>query len=132
MVSKDTIREVIFMLASDSELKVLTYLWKCGSCKASHISKVFEEEIGWAPNTTYTIIRRAIKKGLITRSDPGFICTPNVKQEDLQASSINELRKNLFDNSPFQLVKSLISNNDFSDEEINELYSLIDKEKRSK
>lgn len=120
------------MLASDSELKVLTYLWKCGSCKASHISKVFEEEIGWAPNTTYTIIRRAIKKRLITRSDPGFICTPNVKQEDLQASSINELRKNLFDNSPFQLVKSLISNNDFSDEEINELYSLIDKEKRSK
>lgn len=120
------------MFPSDTELKVLTYLWKNGSCKAIEIANAFLAEFGWAKNTTYTIITRAIKKGLIQRTDPGFICTPLVYKKDIQFSSIDEVRKNLFDNSNFELVKSLIRDTKFSSDEINELYSLIDKEKRSK
>ena len=120
------------MLPSGSELKILSFLWKHGSCKAIIIANSFLEELGWAKNTTYTIIQRAIKKGLILRTDPGFICTPLVEQKDLQTLSIDEVRKTFFDDSNFELVKSLISDTKFSNEEINELYSLIDKEKRSK
>lgn len=120
------------MFPSDTELKVLTYLWKNGSCKAMQIANAFLVEYGWAKNTTYTIITRAIKKGLIQRTDPGFVCTPLVNQKELQSSSLDDVRKNLFDNSNFELLKSLINNTNFSSEEINELYSLIDKEKRSK
>lgn len=120
------------MLPSDAELKILTFLWKNGSCRATQIANALSEELGWAKNTTYTIINRAMKKGLILRTDPGFICTPLVEQKDLQTSSLDEVRKNLFDNSSFELVKSLINNTAFSKEEINELYALIDKEKRLK
>ena len=120
------------MLPSDTELKVLTYLWKNGSCKAIQIANAFSAEFGWAKNTTYTIITRAIKKGLIQRADPGFICTPLVEQKDIQTSSLDEVLKTFFHNSNFELVKSLISGTKFSNEEINELYSLIDEEKRLK
>lgn len=120
------------MLPTDTELKILSFLWKHGSCKAIIIANAFLEELGWAKTTTYTIIQRAMKKGLILRTDPGFICTPLVEQKDLQTSSINEVRKTFFDDSNFALVKALISETKFSNEEINELYSLIDKEKRLK
>lgn len=120
------------MLPSEAELKILSFLWKHGSCKAIIIANSFLDELGWAKNTTYTIIRRAVKKGLVMRTDPGFICTPLVEQKDIQTNSIDEIRKIFFDDSNFELVKSLINDTKFSSDEINELYSLIDKEKGSK
>lgn len=120
------------MLPSEAELKILSFLWKHGSCKATIIVNSFLDELGWAKNTTYTIIRRAVKKGLVMRTDPGFICTPLVEQKDIQTNSIDEIRKIFFDDSNFKLVKSLINDTKFSSDEINELYSLIDKEKGSK
>ncbi|HIY04732.1 MAG TPA: BlaI/MecI/CopY family transcriptional regulator [Candidatus Anaerotignum merdipullorum] len=120
------------MSISDSDLKVLEFLWKNGSCKASYIKKELEKEIGWSPNTTYTVLTRAVQKGLIKRSEPGFMCTPLVGREDVQTSSLIEIRKKLFDDSNLKLVKSLIDNHDFSDAEIKELYALIDKEMRLK
>ncbi len=120
------------MLPSEAELKILSFLWKHGSCKAIMIANSFLEEYGWAKNTTYTMIHRAMKKGLMSRTDPGFICTPLVELKDLQNTSIDEVRKAYFDNSNFELIKSLINDTKFSSDEINELYSLIDKEKESK
>lgn len=120
------------MLPSEAELKILSFLWKHGSCKAIMIANSFLEEYGWAKNTTYTMIHRAMKKGLMSRTDPGFICTPLVELKDLQNTSIDEVRKAYFDNSNFELIKSLINDTKFSSDEINELYSLIDKEKGSK
>lgn len=119
------------MLPSEAELKILSFLWKHGSCKAIIIANSFLDGFGWAKNTTYTIIKRAVKKGLVMRTDPDFICTPLVEQKDIQINSIDGIRKIFFDDSNFELIKSLINDTKFSSEEINELYSLIEKEKRS-
>ena len=59
----------------DSELKVMCVLWNEGDTTAKHISDVLKKEIGWNMNTTYTLIKRCIKKGAIERSEPKFIYT---------------------------------------------------------
>ena len=46
----------------DSELKIMNVLWTEGDVTAKHISNVLKEEIGWNMNTTYTLIKRCIKK----------------------------------------------------------------------
>ena len=46
----------------DSELKVMDVLWKEGDTTAKHISDVLSKEVGWNMNTTYTLIKRCIKK----------------------------------------------------------------------
>ena len=46
----------------DSELKIMNVLWTQGDATAKHISNVLKEEIGWNMNTTYTLIKRCIKK----------------------------------------------------------------------
>ena len=56
----------------DSELKVMSVLWRDGDVPAKTIAKLLTEELGWNVNTTYTLIKRCIKKGAIERSDPGF------------------------------------------------------------
>ena len=57
----------------DSELKVMDVLWREGDVTAKHISDVLKEQVGWNMNTTYTLIKRCIKKGAIVRSEPNFM-----------------------------------------------------------
>ena len=47
----------------DSELKVMDVLWKEGDTPAREIARVLTDELGWNVNTTYTLIKRCIKKG---------------------------------------------------------------------
>lgn len=47
----------------DSELKVMSVLWRDGDVPAKYIAKLLTEELGWNVNTTYTLIKRCIKKG---------------------------------------------------------------------
>lgn len=47
----------------DSELKVMSVLWRDGDVPAKHIAKQLTEELGWNVNTTYTLIKRCMKKG---------------------------------------------------------------------
>ena len=58
----------------DSELKVMDVLWKQGDTPAREIARALGEELGWNVNTTYTLIKRCMKKGAIERSEPGFFC----------------------------------------------------------
>jgi len=60
----------------DSELKVMCVLWSEGDTTAKHISDVLKKEIGWNMNTTYTLIKRCIKKGAIERSEPFHVPCP--------------------------------------------------------
>ena len=50
----------------DSELKVMDVLWREGDVTAKHISDVLKEQVGWNMNTTYTLIKRCIKKELLS------------------------------------------------------------------
>lgn len=46
----------------DSELKVMSVLWREGDSTAKHIDKVLAKDVGWNVNATYTLIKRCIKK----------------------------------------------------------------------
>ena len=56
----------------DSELKVMDVLWREGDVTAKYIADILTGELGWNKNTTYTLIKRCMKKGAIARSEhPG-------------------------------------------------------------
>lgn len=91
-----------------SELKVMSVLWREGDVPAKHIAKLLTEELGWNVNTTYTLIKRCIKKGAIERSDPGFMCHALVPQEDIQEAETNELIDRVYDGSADKLFAALL------------------------
>lgn len=53
----------------DSEIKIMEVLWAEGDCTAKHISDQLKQQIGWNMNTTYTVIKRLIGKGVIEREN---------------------------------------------------------------
>ena len=69
----------------DSELKVMDVLWKRGDTPAKEIARTLTDDLGWNVNTTYTLIKRCMKKGAIERSEPGFLCHALIPKSAVQA-----------------------------------------------
>ena len=109
----------------DSELKVMNVLWKEGEATARHIAAVLEEEIGWNINTTYTLIKRCIKKGAIERREPNFTCRPLVTREEIQEAETKELVDKMFEGSVKHLFAALLGGRHLSREEIEELKNMV-------
>lgn len=110
----------------DSELKVMDVLWREGDTTAKHISDILKEEIGWNMNTTYTLIKRCMKKGAIERSEPNFMCHALIPKEDVQEAETNELINKIYDGSVDKLFAALLNRKKLSAEQIDKLQKMID------
>lgn len=105
----------------DSELKVMGVLWREGDSTAKHISDVLKEETGWNMNTTYTLIKRCIKKGAIERSEPHFMCHALIPKEEVQEAETNELINKIYDGSVDKLFAALLGSKKLSAGQIERL-----------
>ena len=110
----------------DSELKVMCVLWNEGDTTAKHISDVLKKEIGWNMNTTYTLIKRCIKKGAIERSEPNFMCHALIPKEEVQEAETNELIDKMYDGSSDKLIAALLGSKRLTAEEIQSLKKLVE------
>ena len=109
----------------DSELKVMGVLWKEGDVPAKHIADLLTEELGWNKNTTYTLIKRCIKKGAIERSEPNFMCHALIPQEAVQEAETTELINKVYDGSVDKLFASLLGRKKLSAEQIEKLRRIV-------
>ena len=109
----------------DSELKVMGVLWQEGDTTAKRISDILKEEIGWNMNTTYTLIKRCIKKGAIERSEPNFMCHALIPKEEVQEAETNELINKIYDGSADKLFAALLSRKKLSAEQIEKLRQIV-------
>lgn len=105
----------------DSELKVMDVLWKEGDATAKHISNILKEEVGWNMNTTYTLIKRCIKKGAIERREPNFMCRALIPKEAVQEAETNELINKIYDGSADKLFAALLGRKKLTAEQIDKL-----------
>lgn len=109
----------------DSELKVMDVLWKEGDTPAKDIAKTLTAELGWNVNTTYTLIKRCIKKGAIERSEPGFLCHALIPKSAVQEAETNELISKVYDGSVDKLFAALLGRKKLSVEQIEKLKQIV-------
>lgn len=109
----------------DSELRVMDILWREGETNAKRIADELKTTVGWNVNTTYTIIKRMVSKGIIERREPGFVCIPLVKKESVQAAETDDLIDRVFDGSADLLFASLLSRKRLSKEQIDKLKDMV-------
>lgn len=112
----------------DAELKVMDVLWKEGDSPARHIAEVLTDKYGWNVNTTYTLIKRCMKKGAIERSEPNFMCHALIPKEDVQGAETDELIDKIFDGSADKLFASLLSRKKLSAEQVEKLMEIVENE----
>lgn len=111
----------------DSELKVMNVLWDNGDMTAKNISDILKEKIGWNMNTTYTIIKKCISKGAVTRSEPNFMCHAEVTKQEIQQSELSDFVDRMFDGAADKLFAALIDNKEMSGDEIKKLKAMVRK-----
>ena len=109
----------------DSELKIMDVLWREGDTTAKHISDILKEDTGWNMNTTYTLIKRCIKKGAIERSEPNFMCHALIPKEEVQEAETNELINKIYDGSADKLFAALLGRKKLTDEQIDKLKQIV-------
>ncbi len=109
----------------DSELKVMDVLWREGDSTAKHIAVILGEEIGWNKNTTYTLIKRCIKKGAIERMEPNFMCHALIPKEEIQKAETDELINKVYDGSADKLFAALLGRKHLSADQIEKLKQIV-------
>lgn len=109
----------------DSEIKVMDVLWKEGDTMAKNITDAMSERYGWNINTTYTLLKRCIKKGAVERTEPNFVCHALIPREQVQAQETDELLHKVFDGSVDKLFASLLSRKNLTDEQVEKLKQMV-------
>lgn len=109
----------------DSELKVMEPLWADGPQSAGELAKKLAASAGWNRNTTYTVIKKLVDKGAVSRNDPGFVCAPLVTREEVQRLETDSLITRLFGGSKAQFLSAFLSEKDLTPAEADQLRELI-------
>lgn len=110
----------------DSELKVMNILWRDGDVPAKYIADILNKELGWNKNTTYTLIKRCMKKGAIERMEPNFMCRALIPKEKVQEAETNELIDKVYDGSADKLFAALLGRKKLSAEQIEQLKQIVE------
>ncbi len=109
-----------------AEIRVMNVLWREGDATAKHIYEVLKGETGWEMNTTYTLIKRCIKKGAVERSEPGFHCRALVTKGQVQRSETGELIDRVFDGRAEGLFAALLGRETLTQEQVERLRRIVD------
>ena len=110
----------------DSELKVMNVLWRDGDVPAKHIADILNRELGWNKNTTYTLIKRCMKKGAIERTEPNFMCHALIPKEKMQEAETDELIEKVYDGSADKLFAALLGRKKLSADQIANIRQIVE------
>ncbi|MCL2670691.1 MAG: BlaI/MecI/CopY family transcriptional regulator [Clostridiales bacterium] len=83
----------------DAELRLMEIVWEREPISAKDISIAAAALCDWNKNTTYTVIKRLIEKGVLRREEPGFICHSVLKRDEIQRAETKTLIERLFGGS---------------------------------
>lgn len=115
-----------------SEIKVMEIIWAKGEVSAKEIAAALAESAGWSKTTTYTVIKKCVEKGAVTRREPGFVCTAAVSRKEVQNSEAQELIDRLFGGAPDLLVSALVSSGKINAEQLAALREAAEKAENAK
>lgn len=93
---------------------------------AKHVADILNRELGWNKNTTYTLIKRCMKKGAIERTEPNFMCHALIPKEKVQEAETDELIDKVYDGSADKLFAALLGRKKLSSEQIESLKRIVE------
>ncbi|MBE6925368.1 MAG: BlaI/MecI/CopY family transcriptional regulator [Ruminococcaceae bacterium] len=109
----------------ESEYRFCCILWEHEPIKSSELVKLCQEQLGWKPTTTYTVIKRLSERGALKNENT--VVSSLVSKDAVQAAEIDEMVKKTFDGSLPAFVAAFTKHQKMSDKEIDEIQRLIDR-----
>lgn len=110
----------------DSELHIMTLLWENGALNAKEIAERLSESVGWSKTTTYTVLQKCVKKGIVGREDPGYICRALLSKDAVAEDETDAVIDRLYGGAPDLLIASLLGRGKLSAAEIRRLREMVE------
>ncbi len=109
----------------ESEYRFCLILWEHTPIKSSELVALCQEQLGWKPTTTYTVIKRLSQRGVLKNENT--IVTALVTKEQAQAAEIDQLVEKTFGGSLPAFVAAFTKRQQLSDAEIDAMQAMIDR-----
>ena len=112
----------------ESEYRFCLILWEHEPVKSSELVRLCQEQLGWKPTTTYTVIKRLSERGVVKNENT--VVSALVSQEEVQAAQVDEMMEKTFDGSLPAFIAAFSRNRKVSPEEIDQVQAMIDRFRR--
>ena len=109
----------------ESEYRFCLILWEHEPIKSSELVNLCQEQLGWKPTTTYTVIKRLSERGVLKNEKT--IVTSLVSKDEVQAAEINEMVEKTFEGSLPAFVAAFTKHQKMSEKELDEVQRMIDR-----
>ena len=109
----------------ESEYRFCLILWEHEPVKSSELVFLCQEQLGWKPTTTYTVIKRLSERGVLKNENT--VVTSLVSKDQVQAAEINEMVEKTFEGSLPAFVAAFTKHQKLSDAEIDAVQQMIDR-----
>lgn len=116
-----------FKKLTESEEELVKLVWENSSIKSTELVKICEEKFNWKKSTTYTLLKRAEKKGIVKNNNSLII--PCVTEEEYQAEKSSSFLDKHFDGSLPNFLTAFSKENSLNKKDIEELEKLIERHK---
>lgn len=119
---------------SNSEWHIMESLWEQAPKTATQLIKAMEIETGWAKSTTKTLLKRMEQKGCIKYREGAKAREyyPLLKREEVVESETSNFINRIYNGSLGLLVNTLVKKKDIPEEEMEELYRIIQEARAEK
>ena len=109
----------------ESEYRFCLILWEHEPVKSSELVRLCQEQLGWKPTTTYTVIKRLSERGVLKNEDT--VVSSLISKDEVQAAEIDELVEKKFEGSLPAFVAAFTRHRKLSEKEIDEVQRMIDR-----
>lgn len=116
-------------LLTEMELELMTILWGLGEGTVREVLNHLPPERNLAYTTVATTIRILEDKKILTSRKQGkaHIFTPVLLKADYEANTLDYMVQKVFNNAPTALVAKLLDEQIFSQDELMEMKTLLEK-----
>ena len=108
----------------ESEYRFCLILWERSPVPSRELVKLAREKLGWAPTTTYTVLKRLSERGVL--KNESSVVTALVTKEEAEAARIDELVEKTFEGSLPAFVAAFTRRKDMTATEIEEISRMIE------
>ena len=109
----------------ESEYRFCRILWEHEPIKSKELVKLCQEQLGWKPTTTYTVIKRLSERGVLKNENT--LVTSLVSKDAVQEAELGEFVEKTFEGSLPAFVAAFTRRGDLRKEDIDALQAMIDR-----
>ncbi len=109
----------------ESEYRFCLILWEHEPIKSSNLVRLCQEQLGWKPTTTYTVIKRLSQRGVLKNENT--VVSSLVSKAQVQAAELDELVEKTFEGSVPAFLAAFSRRQRLSSQEIDEMQRMIDR-----